>query len=88
MDVLLCLCRRDVGSLECVIQGVGVVTNSSFLECTVPQSVVGRALVVVSFGGQQSDLREDVFVDRMCVENRHGFPGSACGACPPVSGLM
>jgi hypothetical protein len=73
------------GSLDCVITGLGVATNSSFLECTVAESAVGRALVSVEFGGLHSETNEDIFVDRMCVENRYGFPGDQCGPCPQVS---
>ena len=66
-----------------MIPGLGVVSNSSYLACTVPPSVVGRDVVRVVYGGQNSS-EGDVFVDRMCGDNRHGFMGELCGDCPEV----
>ena len=62
-------------------------TNSTYLECMLPHSAVGRDVVSVVFAGQNSS-ETNVFVDRMCGYNRFGFPGSLCGACPDVSAMI
>lgn len=57
-----------------------LLSNSSWLQCTVGPSVVGRTRVVVSLNNQNST--QAVNVDRLCGDDRFGLPGEPCSACP------